>query len=55
MLGWFHKLLPREEKFFELFIRHSEAVVAGVEALRALLDSGEAVPRASHRAAKQIR
>jgi len=45
MLGWFHKLLPREEKFFELFIRHSEAVVAGAEALRALLDGGDAVPR----------
>ena len=45
MLGWFHKLLPREEKFFELFERHSEAVVAGAEALRALLDGGEAVPR----------
>ena len=29
MLGWFHKLLPREEKFFELFMQHSEAVVAG--------------------------
>jgi len=44
MLGWFHKLLPREEKFFELFIQHSEAVVAGAEALRALLDGGDAVP-----------
>ena len=45
MLGWFHKLLPREEKFFELFERHSQTVVAGAEALRALLDGGEAVPR----------
>ena len=45
MLGWFHKLLPREEKFFELFVQHSEMVVAGAEALRALLDGGEAVPR----------
>ena len=45
MLGWFHKLLPREEKFFDLFERHSETVVAGAEALRALLDGGEAVPR----------
>ena len=44
MLGWFHKLLPREEKFFELFVQHSEMVVAGAEALRALLDGGEAVP-----------
>jgi hypothetical protein len=45
MLGWFHRLLPREEKFFELFVQHSETVVAGAEALRALLDGGEAVPR----------
>ena len=45
MLGWFHKLLPREEKFFDLFEQHSETVVEGAEALRALLDGGEAVPR----------
>src|SRR5258708_8717869 len=45
MLGWFQKLLPREEKFFEMFVRHSETVVAGAEALRALLDGGEGVPR----------
>lgn len=45
MLGWFQRLLPREEKFFEMFIRHSETVVAGAEALRSLLDGGEDVPR----------
>ena len=45
MLGWFHKLLPREEKFFDLFEQHSDVVVKGAEALRALLDGGEAVPR----------
>jgi predicted phosphate transport protein (TIGR00153 family) len=45
MIGWFHKLLPREEKFFELFQQHSEVVVMGAEALRALLDGGDAVPR----------
>jgi predicted phosphate transport protein (TIGR00153 family) len=45
MLGWFQKLLPREEKFFEMFIRHSETVVAGAEALRTLLDGGESVPQ----------
>jgi predicted phosphate transport protein (TIGR00153 family) len=45
MLGWFHKLLPREEKFFDLFEQHSEVVVKGAEALRALLDGGDAVPR----------
>src|SRR5215469_16770892 len=45
MLGWFHALMPKEERFFDLFARHSQAVVAGAEALRAMLDGGEAVPR----------
>jgi uncharacterized protein len=45
MLGWFHRLLPREEKFFDLFQQHSETVVKGAEALRTLLDGGGAVPR----------
>ena len=31
MLHWFHALLPREERFFELFARHSDAVVAGAK------------------------
>ena len=29
MLGWFHALMPRDERFFDLFVRHSQAVVAG--------------------------
>jgi uncharacterized protein len=45
MLGWFQKLLPREEKFFDLFQQHSEIVVKGAEALRALLEGGEAVAK----------
>ncbi len=45
MLGWFHALMPKEERFFELFARHSQVVVAGAEALRAMLDGGEAVAR----------
>src|SRR5215831_7817076 len=45
MLGWFNALMPKEERFFDLFARHSQAVVAGAEALRAMLDGGEAVPR----------
>jgi hypothetical protein len=44
MLRWFHALMPREEKFFDLFARHSEAVVAGAVALRAMLDGGDALP-----------
>src|SRR5713101_3058570 len=44
MLRLFHPLMPKEERFLALFARHSKAVVAGAEALRALLDGGEAVP-----------
>jgi hypothetical protein len=43
MLRWFHALMPREEKFFDLFARHSVAVVAGAVALRAMLDGGDAL------------
>ena len=43
MLGWFHALMPKEERFFELFARHSVAVVAGAVALRAMLNGGAAV------------
>ncbi|HVY59843.1 MAG TPA: DUF47 domain-containing protein [Xanthobacteraceae bacterium] len=45
MLGWFQALMPKDERFFDLFARHSEAVVAGAQALRAMLDGGDAVPR----------
>ncbi len=45
MLGWFRALMPREERFFDLFARHSQTVVAGAEALRQMLDGGEGVPQ----------
>lgn len=45
MLRWFRALLPKEERFFEMFARHSEVVVAGSEALRAMLEGGDAVPK----------
>jgi predicted phosphate transport protein (TIGR00153 family) len=44
MLGWFRKLLPREDKFFDLFERHSRTVVGGAEALEKLL-AGKDVER----------
>jgi uncharacterized protein len=37
MLGWFRALMPREERFFDLFVRHAEVTLAGAEALRSLL------------------
>jgi hypothetical protein len=44
MMRWFQALMPREERFFDLFGRHAEAVVAGAIALRAMLEGGDAVP-----------
>src|SRR4029077_17265379 len=43
MLGWFQALMPREERFFELFTRHATVVVAGAEALRGLLRGGDSI------------
>jgi uncharacterized protein len=45
MLRWFNALMPREERFFELFARHSETVAAGAKALREMLEGGDAVAR----------
>ena len=45
MLGWLQAMLPREERFFELFERHSHSICAGAKALRAMLEGGEAVER----------
>ena len=44
MLGWFRKLLPQEERFFDLFARHSQAIVHGAEALEGILRGGEETP-----------
>ena len=44
MLSWFQALMPKEERFFDLFDRHAVTVVAGAHALRALLDGGEKAP-----------
>jgi predicted phosphate transport protein (TIGR00153 family) len=43
MMRWFHALMPKEERFFELFARHSEAVLEGAKALRAMMEGGDAV------------
>ena len=43
MLRWFHALMPKEERFFDMFAAHSRAVVAGAEALRAMLEGGDAI------------
>lgn len=43
MLRWFQALMPKEERFFELFARHAEAVLGGAHALRAMLEGGAEV------------
>jgi len=45
MLGWFQTLMPREERFFDLFEKHAAIIVAGAEALRGLLKGGENIER----------
>lgn len=45
MLRWFHALMPKEERFFELFASHSKVVVAGADALRSMLEGGAAIPQ----------
>jgi uncharacterized protein len=43
MLRWFQMLMPKEGRFFGLFARHAEAIVAGAKALRAMMEGGDAV------------
>lgn len=49
MLRYFQALMPREEKFFDLFNRHARILVEGAIALRDLLEGGEGVPHACAR------
>jgi predicted phosphate transport protein (TIGR00153 family) len=44
MLNWFQALLPREQKFFDLFEVHARTLVSGAISLRKLLDGGDEVP-----------
>ena len=43
MLGWFRALMPKEDRFFDLFERHAATLVDGAAALRALLDGTQEV------------
>ena len=45
MLGWFQALMPREERFYPLFIQHSTLIVACAEALDLLLKNGSDAAR----------
>lgn len=43
MMRWFHALMPKEDRFFDLFSAHAKVLVAGSQALRAMLEGGDAV------------
>jgi uncharacterized protein len=43
MVAWLRALMPKEERFFPLFAQQSHLLVAGAEALRDMLQGGEAV------------
>jgi predicted phosphate transport protein (TIGR00153 family) len=40
MLGWFYRIMPHEERFFDEFERHARCLTAGSQALRAMLEGG---------------
>jgi hypothetical protein len=40
MLGWFKAIMPKEERFFTLFVQHATIVAAGAEALRGVPCAG---------------
>ena len=44
LLRWFRAFLPKEERFFELFAKHSHAVREGALALQGMLQGGEETP-----------
>lgn len=43
MLAWFQKIMPREERFFDMFERHVQCLIGGSQALRGMLDGGPQV------------
>ena len=43
MLGLFQAVMPKEARFFELFNRHAQTLVAGAQALAETLEGGKAV------------
>jgi uncharacterized protein len=44
MFRWFRAFLPREERFFDLFARHSTVVAQGARALQDMLKGGDETP-----------
>src|SRR5262245_6414901 len=49
MLRWFQALMPREDRFFDLYNRHAATLVQGAEALREVLKGGPGVSEAAEK------
>ena len=49
MFRWFQALMPREDRFFDLYNRHAATLVQGAEALRAFLAGGPGAADAARR------
>jgi hypothetical protein len=47
MLAWFQALMPREQRFFELYRQHARILCEGAKSLRALLDGGPGIAEAA--------
>ena len=45
LMSWFRALLPREERFFDLFNRHAQTLVAGAAALQGMLRGGSDIQK----------
>ena len=45
LMSWFRAVLPREERFFDLFNRHAQTLVAGAAALQGMLRGGPDIPK----------
>lgn len=49
MLSLFRKIMPREDRFFDMFERHAKLMVEATAALREMLEGGETVQAAADR------
>ncbi|RAK56817.1 DUF47 domain-containing protein [Phenylobacterium deserti] len=45
MLRWFQALMPKEERFFDMFEAHAATLCSAARSLRQLLDGGAEVPQ----------
>ena len=47
MFEFLKKIMPREERFFDLFEKHAALCVQGAKALRRVLDGGDGIAAGS--------